>query len=99
MRMSDENLRGRPVIAADGQVIGELAASSWTAPLGASSRSRSSCARTSLTDSVPTGACSMLERWRSLFAWFSRSATPLSSRCPWMSFGRSFGPDEPAPAH
>lgn len=34
MRLSDENLRGRSVIAADGQVIGELAAiyvesSSW----------------------------------------------------------------------
>jgi hypothetical protein len=35
---SDENLRGRTVIAADGQAIGEIATLFSTAKLGASNR-------------------------------------------------------------
>jgi len=88
MRLSDENLRGRTVIAADGQAIGELLLYSVTATHGGSSRCRSSYATKSLTNSVRRAACFTLEHLRCLSAWFSLSATPWSSRWPHMSYGR-----------
>jgi hypothetical protein len=45
MQVSDEHFRGRTVIAAHGQAIGEVVASLSTPPHGLSSRSRSNCIR------------------------------------------------------
>ena len=52
MRLSDENLRGRAVVAADGQVIGEVYPMLLTPNNGRWSPYGSNCVRTLLSNSV-----------------------------------------------
>ena len=72
MRLSDENLRGRTVIAADGQAIGDIAAIFLDSDVWRVESLQVNYATTSLTNSVRHVACFTLEHLRYLSAWFSR---------------------------
>ena len=88
MRLSDETLRGRTVIAADGQAIGEVAALFLDSDAWRVESLQIKLRKKLLTSSALRGTYSTLGHWNCLYAWFSRSATPSSSRSrPW-SCGR-----------
>jgi hypothetical protein len=82
MRLSDENLRGRTVIAADGQAIGEIAAlfldsDAWRV------ESLQVKLRDEVADQLGARAvCFTLGYLRCQRAWFSQSAMPSFS--PWL---------------
>jgi len=72
MQISDEDLRGRTVVAADGRTIGEVAAVLLTPPRGLSPRSRSSWVRLPPSSLVLPRACFGPPQLSYLSDWSSR---------------------------
>ena len=83
MRLSDENLRGRTAIAADGQAIGEVSALFLDSDAWRVESFGLSCAKTSPTSLAPRAASFMPAR--------------SNCRCGWLSVGDAVVLSAPAP--
>lgn len=79
--LSDENLLGRTVIAADGQAIGEIAALFLDSATWRVESLQINLRKRSLTSSALPGAYSTPPHSNCLYGWFSLFATPSSCQC------------------